>query len=864
MSAEQKDWKLKETLGNYKNEGDQFNVYENCSLKKPADYNPDTDIICYKSNSSAYNGYNQHYNTGNNIYDKCIQKIVTKGTIHPIGNKMKTPQNIKLELKDHQKRILYEMLEREDYEYRILDAQNLLFLCDNVGSGKTISILSLIAQRPEVKKVWKNKYYLPRSKLNKYEQEKYKVTGVTFSNNLHVFNSNLLIIPHGIFNQWEKYIGENTNIKYYAIGTKKHMKMDKETYDKVLNENSIICIKSTMVKEFVSILNNYYGQTGWNIEDNNSVQNTDDFKSTNISGITGEVRKEAKQFISNFTTNPCKDIMDSFLDKINKINDMIDYKALGESGNIVTCDESIHIKGLGMGPVTQPSGYIFQRVIIDEADSIHIPAFPTIHAKYTWFVTSSINNLLYPHRKDRWDSANNKYETISNGIKGTGLIKDSLLNAVDWQRPSNSYYKGYNSCRIFKTIVRNHLKFIKESIYIPKPIVKYHKCFTPPELLAVTNAVNKEALKALNAGDVKKAMSMIGCESSTEDDILKSVNDKLYKELEVCKSNLLNKNSLLQAEENNMESVKVMLQSAKEENFDKDFILDLTEQKNYVNNRINSIKSSIKTWTDNINGFEAKIKGIEERVSGCENKVCPICACKVTSPALTPCCRNVFCVKCVSMSLEYSKECPMCRQPLELKKLNIIVSEKVNSDEKDVVLPTKIDNIITLLKVNPNKRAMIFSEFTNAQAFIELKEKLKEMNIKYEVPYGSSGRISNIIKRYKEDKEHRVLLLNANCFGAGLNLQFTDEVYIFHRMSVDLENQVIGRAQRMGRTCALNIHYMCYENEYPENYDNNSKEDTNSNDASIVNQYLDDGNETIVNIIPSPNSPKIDQSSVSV
>ena len=642
------------------------------------------------------------------------------------------------------------------------------------------------------------------------------------------------------------------------------MKMDKETYDKVLNENSIICIKSTMVKEFVSILNNYYGQTGWNIEDNNSVQNTDDFKSTNISGITGEVRKEAKQFISNFTTNPCKDIMDSFLDKINKINDMIDYKALGESGNIVTCDESIHIKGLGMGPVTQPSGYIFQRVIIDEADSIHIPAFPTIHAKYTWFVTSSINNLLYPHRKDRWDSANNKYETISNGIKGTGLIKDSLLNAVDWQRPSNSYYKGYNSCRIFKTIVRNHLKFIKESIYIPKPIVKYHKCFTPPELLAVTNAVNKEALKALNAGDVKKAMSMIGCESSTEDDILKSVNDKLYKELEVCKSNLLNKNSLLQAEENNMESVKVMLQSAKEENFDKDFILDLTEQKNYVNNRINSIKSSIKTWTDNINGFEAKIKGIEERVSGCENKVCPICACKVTAPALTPCCRNVFCVKCVSMSLEYSKECPMCRQPLELKKLNIIVSEKVNSDEKDVVLPTKIDNIITLLKVNPNKRAMIFSEFTNAQAFIELKEKLKEMNIKYEVPYGSSGRISNIIKRYKEDKEHRVLLLNANCFGAGLNLQFTDEVYIFHRMSVDLENQVIGRAQRMGRTCALNIHYMCYENEYPENYDNNSKEDTNSNDASIVNQYLDDGNETIVNIIPSPNSPKIDQSSVSV
>ena len=97
------------------------------------------------------------------------------------------------------------------------------------------------------------------------------------------------------------------------------------------------------------------------------------------------------------------------------------------------------------------------------------------------------------------------------------------------------------------------------------------------------------------------------------------------------------------------------------------------------------------------------------------------------------------------------------------------------------------------------------------------------------------------------DKEYRVLLLNASCFGAGLNLQFTDEVYIFHRMSVDLEYQVIGRAQRMGRTSALNIHYMCYENEYPENFNQEKDEDTNSNDASIVNQYLNDSNETIVN-----------------
>ena len=35
-------------------------------------------------------------------------------------------------------------------------------------------------------------------------------------------------------------------------------------------------------------------------------------------------------------------------------------------------------------------------------------------------------------------------------------------------------------------------------------------------------------------------------------------------------------------------------------------------------------------------------------------------------------------------------------------------------------------------------------------------------------------------------------------------------------MSKDIENQVIGRAQRMGRESALNIDYLCYENELPK------------------------------------------------
>jgi len=49
-----------------------------------------------------------------------------------------------------------------------------------------------------------------------------------------------------------------------------------------------------------------------------------------------------------------------------------------------------------------------------------------------------------------------------------------------------------------------------------------------------------------------------------------------------------------------------------------------------------------------------------------------------------------------------------------------------------------------------------------------------------------------------------------------LNLQMTSDIIIYHSMSSDLEKQVIGRGQRLGRSCPLKIHYLCYEHEYSD------------------------------------------------
>ena len=49
-------------------------------------------------------------------------------------------------------------------------------------------------------------------------------------------------------------------------------------------------------------------------------------------------------------------------------------------------------------------------------------------------------------------------------------------------------------------------------------------------------------------------------------------------------------------------------------------------------------------------------------------------------------------------------------------------------------------------------------------------------------------------------------MLNAQHYGSGLNLQMATDVIMYHKFNKELEEQVIGRAQRLGRQTSLNIH----------------------------------------------------------
>ena len=93
-----------------------------------------------------------------------------------------------------------------------------------------------------------------------YTPSNYFMSGFEYKN-ISIFNLNLMIIPHNIFNQWTNYIDNNISLKSFAIGNRKQMRISrKEMYVK-LNEVHIVIIKSTMFKDFINIMDTRLGRT---------------------------------------------------------------------------------------------------------------------------------------------------------------------------------------------------------------------------------------------------------------------------------------------------------------------------------------------------------------------------------------------------------------------------------------------------------------------------------------------------------------------------------------------------------------------------------------------------------------------------
>ena len=139
-----------------------------------------------------------------------------------------------------------------------------------------------------------------------------------------------------------------------------------------------------------------------------------------------------------------------------------------------------------------------------------------------------------------------------------------------------------------------------------------------------------------------------------------------------------------------------------------------------------------------------------------------------------------------------------------LSKLEMRLADKKEDDESDPPLMSKRDAAMSLLETTG--KTIVFSGYP--QILGGIADVLQERGIKYgQLDGGNIKSIDKTIAAYKHG-DVRILLSDTSTFGRGLNLQETTDIVFLHKMSADVEQQVVGRAQRYGRTTPLKCWYL--------------------------------------------------------
>ena len=414
------------------------------------------------------------------------------------------------------------------------------------------------------------------------------------------------------------------------------------------------------------------------------------------------------------------------------------------------------------------------RVIFDEIDSLKIPNNKNIACKFYWFLTASYGNLLYPKGYRYYDSRVNVVVNKATGLSNKGYIKD-LFTSIMKDR-----YKDFSNL----LVIKNKDSFVDKSFNIPEPNQYIIECKDPIETKLLNGIVDKNIINCLNADNDKGAISLFDSkQKKTEDNIINIVIEKYLSDIS---------NINIQIEAIN----QIIYSNDEESNI---------EQRNQRVSRLNTKKNKI----------ESKITDIKDRIKN--SKVCSICFDDdIADKSIVKCCSNIFCFKCINLWLCQKASCPLCKNNLKEDELYLIQDKEDEIDNE--ILDTdeinknfdKLQNLEILLKnKKKDSKYLIFSEYD-----ISFENIIKIFNDKYKYSYlkGNKYIIQRILRDYKIG-DLDILLVNIHNYGSGLNLENTTDIIMFHKFDANIENQVIGRAQRFGRTEPLNIHYLLNQNE---------------------------------------------------
>jgi SNF2 family DNA or RNA helicase len=416
----------------------------------------------------------------------------------------------------------------------------------------------------------------------------------------------------------------------------------------------------------------------------------------------------------------------------------------------------------------------FHRLIFDEVDNVNLPSCSPMDAAFTWFVTASFGNLLYPRGFSGWDSTINKYVWRATGLKNSGYVKNLFIDL--YNNVSTDYVKVL--------VIKNKDAFVLSSINLPPTTTNMVLCRTPTSISLLHGVVDNAIIDSLNAGDLQGAIQHVSSDNkNTEEHIVTVILDKMMRQ---------------------QKSLENRLQ----------FYLDppagTFESEAERTAEIGRLQKRMEEVT-------RKMQSIRDRIANSDS--CCICFDTIEHKTITPCCSNSYCFRCINMWLARKNMCPLCKRTLVSREL-FVVQDGVEPPSPGTPLPEdevsekfdKIKNLeIILKKRTANSKYLIFASYDNT--FTHITSVLEKLGVQYSYLKGNHDVVRNIVRRYKTPGDLPVLLVNVKNYGTGMNLENTTDIIMFHKFDTEIEKQVVGRANRMGRTEPLNVWYLLYENE---------------------------------------------------
>jgi hypothetical protein len=639
-----------------------------------------------------------------NLLNKNSRKleIINNGTLNELSPKIQESiPNLNITLKEHQKSLIYAALNleksshtacltSEDINYQT----NIGIIADNVGSGKSIGMLGLISIKPNLEEgLFPNEYTI---------HDGWGIISFIKPTKSKIINTNVLLVPHTIINQWEKYIIKYTSLSYIKINSSK---------------SSIFSAEKLETSTIVLVSNNFFP---------------------------------------------------NFIDQLHLLYNKLQL--------------------------------IFDRFIIDEADNIKFGVNAYIKSRFTWFITSSLENLLFPSGCYSVRKNNSQHNSLQQQHENEIAEHSFIDNEIKYVHTKGLNYKNFirsmfekistssnDIIPIIKCVcIKHNDTYVSDSFKLPTAKYLIYKCITPYNIGFLSNVSNSESLNHLK----QELMIYINAND------ISSLKEKLGFKVESC------------------ESISNMISCNLKKNLE-------NEKKHYTYIESLDIDSNDKSErllkiTNKIKDLENSITHVLDRVNVDKNNTCPICCDNLCKPiASVVCCHRLFCMNCITgyFNTKSNKigECPFCRTKIGFQGITIMEDSVICTEVEKKNILSKQDLFIKLILDNSNKKWLVFSEFD--ATFNLLLDKLKDNGISFSKICGSASHIDNIICNFNNGSIN-VLLLNAVNFGMGINLEMATDVLIYHKLSYEIEKQVIGRAQRPGRLETLNVHFLCHDNEF--------------------------------------------------